>query len=481
MAQQQAAAGSCPSAQVVGNAFVHQYYHILHQSPELVYRFYQESSKLGRPEAEGAMSSITTMQAINEKILSLDYGECRAEIKTVDAQDSFNGGVLVLVTGYLTGKDDVKRNFTQSFFLAPQDKGYFVLNDIFRYMEDVAHPEESQGLANGMIPPLTPDHEPIQAQEERVPERTATLSEEELNVEEVYNPSDNEDGSVVEEEAPVAEVVDEIPTEAEVDAQVVADPSSIVQEEVPKKSYASIVKVKKESPAPLSVPVPAPVRSIPANPEWNVAPLPAPAPAPETPLANSNSNENGSVQEEADGYSIYIKNLPLNATSAQLEEEFKRFGPIKNGGVQVRSNKQQGFCFGFVEFEVAGAVQSAIEASPITIGGRQAFVEEKRASGSRVNSRGRFPAGRGSGGFRNEGMRGRGNYVGSRSYSRGDFNNRADYVNRGTGRGGPGRGGDGGYQRVDHMGSNGGRVNPAGGLTINAAAKTVAPRVSAPA
>lgn len=40
-----------------------------------------------------------------------------------------------------------------------------------------------------------------------------------------------------------------------------------------------------------------------------------------------------------DGYSIYIRNLPLNATSAQLEEEFKRFGPIKSDGVQVRSNK----------------------------------------------------------------------------------------------------------------------------------------------
>ncbi|KAL6009284.1 Nuclear transport factor 2 [Asimina triloba] len=76
----------------------------------------------------------------------------------------------------------------------------------------------------------------------------------------------------------------------------------------------------------------------------------------------------------------------MNATPAQLEEEFKKFGPIKNGGVQVRSNKQQGFCFGFVEFEVATAVQSAIEASPITIGGRQAFVEEKRASGSRGKS-----------------------------------------------------------------------------------------------
>ncbi|RZR85639.1 hypothetical protein BHM03_00012657 [Ensete ventricosum] len=54
----------------------------------------------------------------------------------------------------------------------------------------------------------------------------------------------------------------------------------------------------------------------------------------------------------------------MDATPAQLEEVFKKFGPIKPGGIQVRSHKYlqlQGFCFGFVEFEVASAVQSAIE------------------------------------------------------------------------------------------------------------------------
>ncbi|XP_008795224.1 nuclear transport factor 2-like [Phoenix dactylifera] len=119
MASKQSAPGrSPPSAQVVGNAFVHQYYHILHQSPELVYYFCLENSKLVRPEDQGMMSLITTMQAINEKILSMDYREFEAEKKTVDAQESLDGGVFLLVTGYLTGKDNIKRSFTQSFFLA---------------------------------------------------------------------------------------------------------------------------------------------------------------------------------------------------------------------------------------------------------------------------------------------------------------------------------------------------------------------------
>uniref|UniRef100_A0A5B6Z364 Putative G3BP-like protein isoform X2 n=2 Tax=Davidia involucrata TaxID=16924 RepID=A0A5B6Z364_DAVIN len=460
------------SAQVVGNAFVQQYYHILHQSPGLVYRFYQDISKLGRPEDNGTMSITTTMQAINEKILSLNYGEFRAEIKSVDAQESFDGGVHVLVTGYLTGKDNVIRNFAQTFFLAPQDKGYFVLNDIFRYVEDVNHHDGNQGSANEVEAPLTPEQDPSPVQESHVSEQTTVLAEE-ANGEEVYNPSDNGEVSVVEEEVPVPEVVDEVQD----DSQMVVESNSKI-EEVPKKSYASIVMDMKEN--HFSSPASAPRRSVPKIQE-QVNPAPPPAPLVETPLSSSDAPENGNNQEgEADGYSIYIKGLPLNATPVLLEDEFKRFGLIKSGGIQVRSNRQQGFCFGFVEFEVASAVQQAIEASPIMIGGRQAYVEEKRSTNSRVNNRGRLPTGRGSS-FRNEGVRWRGNYGGGRGYSRGDFNGRTEFGNRGSNRGGFSNHGGDGYQRADNMGSNGGRVNRAGGMAVNGTAKTMAPRVSATA
>jgi len=81
------------------------------------------------------------VQGINEKILSLNFKEFKAEIKTADAQKSHKEGVTVLVTGCLTGKDNLRRKFAQSFFLAPQDNGFFVLNDVFRYVED---PEPSE-------------------------------------------------------------------------------------------------------------------------------------------------------------------------------------------------------------------------------------------------------------------------------------------------------------------------------------------------
>ncbi|KAF3796008.1 putative G3BP-like protein [Nymphaea thermarum] len=478
MASEQAAAGSCPTAQVVGNAFVHQYYHILHQSPNLVFRFYQDSSKLGRPGADGGMSIVTTTQEINEKILSMDYSGLMAEIKTVDAQDSLNGGVLVLVSGELISKDNGKRNFTQSFFLAPQDRGYYVLNDIFRYVEEVGHPVVNNGVANNVDEEVheelpTRELEPAPMQESHVVDQGALMSEEDHNGEEVYNPSDDEEGSVVDEEPVVEEVVDEHNSGQQ---HLTDSTSSSALEEAPKKSYASIVKVMKESSALSPSPASSPAK--PLAPERQVVPTSSAAPVVETSVSSLSAVENSSVQEAeaADGNSIYIKGLPFNATPSQLEEEFRRFGPIKSGGVQVRSNKQQGFCFGFVEFESSSSVQSAIEASPLTIGGRQAYVEEKRPS----IARGHFPSGRG--GFRNDGLRGgRGNYGGGRSYGRGDFNYRSDFAYRTGQEGSSNRGGEGGYQRVDHAGNGGSRVNRAGSFNMNGPTKAVAPRVSAPA
>ncbi|KAG7946467.1 hypothetical protein I3843_14G040200 [Carya illinoinensis] len=405
--------------------------------------------------------------AINEKILSLHYGELSAEILTVDAQDSFSGGVLVLVTGYLTGKDGLRRKFSQTFFLAPQDKGYFVLNDVFRYVDD-----GNQGFVNDVEAPLTSDLDPSPVQENHVSEPVTAVSEVADGVE-VYNPSENGQDPIGEEEEPVPEVVDEISD----GWQLVAESNSKI-EEVPKKSYASIVKVLKENAAPFSTQTPSLRRSVSKSQEQPVNSGP-PAPVSETPDSDTNANENSANKElEADGHSIYIKGLPVNATPALLEVEFKKFGPIKIGGIQVRS--QKGFCFGFVEFEVATAVQSAIEASPIIIGGRQAVVEEKRSTNRVNSSKGRFQSGRASG-YRNDGARGRGNgnYGSGRGYGRGDFSGRGEFGSRSGNRGGFSSRGEG-YQRSDHMGGNGGRMNRAGGLAVNASRNT-APQIPATA
>uniref|UniRef100_A0A0D6QS95 NTF2 domain-containing protein n=1 Tax=Araucaria cunninghamii TaxID=56994 RepID=A0A0D6QS95_ARACU len=465
------------TAQVVGNAFVTQYYNVLHQSPQMAYRFYQECSKLGRPGPNGEMLTVTTMEGINEMILSLGYNDCKSVIKTIDAQESYNNGVLVLVTGSLTFKNSGLRLFTQSFFLAPQDKGYFVLNDVFKYLDE--EPEQSKqnlGLANGVIeeesnlPLSEPVIKPEPVVENGVIEQSPTPVEQQPVVEEEYNATEERqvpEGPFAEKEA----VIEHHSEPANIEVQPAHEAPAVVPD-APKKSYASIVKVMSENAAPV-IPVqkPSTARAVPVSSERQATTSTPPKPSStesSSPTPANETDNNQHPEAEGNGCSIYIRNLPFNATAAQLEEEFKRFGAIKPSGVQVRS-KQGGLCYGFVEFEVAASVQSALEASPILIGGRQAFVEEKRPSfGTRPSAtRGRPLPGRG--GFRNDGVRGRGAY-GGRGNGRADFANRDDFGNRDRGSS-SGRGGgvpedSEGYQRVGPT-RNGGRGGRRGGMMAN--------------
>ncbi|KAE9602222.1 putative hydrolase [Lupinus albus] len=425
---QEGSPATTPSAQLVGNAFVEQYYQILHQSPNLVHKFYQDSSFLSRTDSNGVMTTVTTMKAINEKITSLNYEDYTAEIKTADAQDSYEKGVIVLVTGCLTGKDNVRKKFSQTFFLAPQDKGYYVLNDIFRYIEDNYIPQLDSASVNVInenaeVVPM-PEAEDIHAPEPLVADCAISAEGETLNNgAEVYHPQDNEDeGSVIDEKgAEPSAVLNQN------DAVTIHDSTSPVQDDAPKKSYASIVKKSNTASGPVHVPRRT-VRVADAKSNQQ-----SPAASRSTPeaeaLAPSGDSAPGSsdVHEEAEGHSIYIRNLPFNATVEQLEEVFKKNGPIKHGGIQVRSSKH-GFCFGFVEFEELSSMHSALEASPITIGERQAVVEEKRTT-TRVSSsgRGRYPSGRG--GLQSEGFRGRGRF-GARGYGRNEFRNQGEFSER---------------------------------------------------
>ncbi|KAA8547909.1 hypothetical protein F0562_004338 [Nyssa sinensis] len=463
MAMQATSPPPAPSAQVVGNAFVEQYYHILHQSPDLVFRFYQDSSVLSRPDPNGVMTSVTTMKDINDKICSLDYKNYKAEIETADAQDSYKDGVIVLVTGCLTGKDNLRRKFAQTFFLAPQDKGYFVLNDVFRYVEKTEPLESNKVTVNGIDDTpsvsLTPDPEPPCVLDPPMPDPSTSLVEEVQNVDEkVHDPLDNEKQLIINEKEVVVEL--ESHSNENQISVVTESASSTAQEDAPKKSYASIVssQTKKGSSGPTKVYVPANTsRAAPIKNDKqslsSVAHVPGPEAWTTTAPSSTNSPENGNVQEEVEGHSIYVRNLPLNVTDAQLEVEFKKFGPIKQGGVQVRSNKHQRFCFGFVEFQDFNSVHNAIQASPITIGGRQAVVEIKRTTTQVSSGRDRFPPGRG--GFRNDSFRDRGNFGSGRSYGRNDFGNWGNFA--GSGRASGGRGG--GYQQGRGRGGRRGGPN----------------------
>lgn len=125
----------------VGNQFVQQYYVVLRKSPSHLFRFFKEDSifshqSLVKGDHEHEVVPARDEAVLQERINYLYPGEENVEIKVlnVESQPSSNGGVIVQVTGtlQLLRPDSGPRLFAQTFFLATQPHGYFVLNDILR-------------------------------------------------------------------------------------------------------------------------------------------------------------------------------------------------------------------------------------------------------------------------------------------------------------------------------------------------------------
>ncbi|KAK1388003.1 Nuclear transport factor 2 (NTF2) family protein with RNA binding (RRM-RBD-RNP motifs) domain [Heracleum sosnowskyi] len=438
-----------PGAQYVGKAFVDQYYYVLGISPESLYKFYNESSLLGRPNTNGTMTSVTTLKDIDEKIQSVDCKNSKPEIETVDAQDSYKAGVIVIVTGSVIGADNVKRKFSQTFFLAPQEKGYFVLNDILRYVEEIRQlevnfkPVDSDGDS---VPSATltsvSDNTHVSPSHACDPSNTFETEEaevcEDLGNGQIGSPLDNEKHSVM-----VPEIVNEQQTDSTQNGTMAAinSDSSVVQQE--NRSYASILKVSKAAANPASN-----LRWDPAETSPNTlgSPKLSPEPAASFPASDS-SPEGGNPQEDVEGHSIYIRNLPSNATVAHVIEEFSKFGPIKHGGVQLKIHRQYGYHYGFVEFESVDSMQNAIKESPIVIGRRHVVVEEKQSTFKVGSSRSTERNTSGRGEFQNS-FRGRGNFEG-RGYGRSEFRNTHNFSSRPTSN--SGRSTEYRYQRVERV------------------------------
>ena len=87
-------------------------------------------------------------QAINERIKELDIQDCKVRVSNVDSQESFKN-IVVQVIGEMSNRAAPHRKFVQTFVLAEQPNGYFVLNDIFRYINE---DEEEEEIGNGAAP-----------------------------------------------------------------------------------------------------------------------------------------------------------------------------------------------------------------------------------------------------------------------------------------------------------------------------------------
>ncbi|QDZ21879.1 nuclear transport factor 2 domain-containing protein [Chloropicon primus] len=129
-------------SKTVATQFVKQYYHVLSNFPATLHRFYTDASTLSHSVVGGETMLVQTQRGIHEKVVGLGLEGAVPQILSVDAQTSLNGGVVVHTTGFLTLQGTTTpRPFAQVFFLAQQEHGYYVLNDLFCWLQKEVIPK----------------------------------------------------------------------------------------------------------------------------------------------------------------------------------------------------------------------------------------------------------------------------------------------------------------------------------------------------
>ncbi|CAN0897686.1 Nuclear transport factor 2 [Linum grandiflorum] len=324
------------------------------------------------------------------------------EIKTINSIESWNGGVLVMVSGSVKTKDfSGRKKFVHTFFLAPQETGYFVLNDIFQFIDtEVVYQQQPTSTASENIyqqhaAPSVNDH---MYQEHHAPSANDHIYQQHQDQVTYDTPVDkyslpeHQHQQEFESDIAVQETfTEEVPSfEGAVD--VVHEPlTSAVEEpieEPSKKTWASIVKVAKGPQAPV-VAQPPVTKSVPASSDWNHVSVPV-AQQSDAGFSVHPEPANDVAEDGFEGEfkSVYVRNLPSDITAAEIEQEFRNFGRISPDGVFVRNRKDViGVCYAFVEFEDLVSVQNAIKSSPIQLAGRTVYIEERRPTGG-IASRG---------------------------------------------------------------------------------------------
>ncbi|KAL1218485.1 Nuclear transport factor 2 [Cardamine amara subsp. amara] len=364
-------------AKEVSDSFVKQYYLILSQRTTEARRFYVDSSVVSRPGPDGTMISFNSVEAIDEQFLSGDYENTTFEVLSVDYQSSLETGIFIMVIGFFTGKDNIKRKFSQMFYLVHENPAYLVINDIFRYVDEESSTPKTLPVAESV--PATEMVKPADASVENsvnAAEVTNVVAGATLD-----NGKKHSDEKAVTAKKPTAPV-----------AETVAP-----QLDGAKRSYRDIARSLATNAAPFQAKFPV------QKPKYTGQPSPAATPKAPASVSNFEKRKDQKIIDEP-GTSIFVANLPMNAMPPQLFELFKEFGPIKENGIQVRSSSaNNGVCFGFVAFESATSVQSVLQAAkknPFMLADRKLRVKEKEVeyNGSKPSK----PAGQTGGGSKSQ-------------------------------------------------------------------------------
>ncbi|KAJ7778278.1 hypothetical protein B0H16DRAFT_1502886 [Mycena metata] len=283
----------------VGWQFVPQYYTFVNKQPDRLHQFYTKKSTFIHGTEGDDGKPCLGQQEIHQRITAIGFQDCKVFIHSVDAQSSADGGIIIQVIGEMSNHADPWRKFVQTFFLAEQPNGYFVLNDIFRFLkEETVESDDASEAADPEPPVSVVEHTATTVPEvprepTPPPERVPTPPP--VHVEEAApTPAAPE---VIPVEQPPQKPVTPEPPVAPVQAPPTAPATPQPQPNGIHRTATPVVeKPATPSPAPpAAAPTPPPVAAP--------SPAPAPAPAPAQPpqpktwanLAATNSKKWGSA------------------------------------------------------------------------------------------------------------------------------------------------------------------------------------------
>lgn len=163
----------------VGWYFVEQYYTTLSKTPDRLFLYYNKRSQFVSGNETDKTQVCLGQRAISERMKELDFQDCKVRITNVDSQAS-DQNIVIQVIGEISNKSQPHRKFTQTFVLATQTNGYFVLNDIFRYLieeedEIEAEPQTETGAQIEAPKPAVEETQPDAAPAQEKP-KTLTSS-----------------------------------------------------------------------------------------------------------------------------------------------------------------------------------------------------------------------------------------------------------------------------------------------------------------
>jgi hypothetical protein len=223
-----------PPPILIAKQFIKHYYPILTQSPQHLHKFYhpKESSLTYIITPEDTAANDTSGLVWEDIKSKLDFCEgARMDLTSgfIDAQKTYDGGVLVVILGEMTLKkpnsddyEDFKRKFVHTLLLKGSSSGhakkkFFVSNDIFRFLDL----EQSQ-VSNG------PEVEGSVAEVETLKE--AAVVEEEL---EETTAVGVEEEHVITATTTMHEVQPQPISELDDDVQKIVDKMETTEEEAP--------------------------------------------------------------------------------------------------------------------------------------------------------------------------------------------------------------------------------------------------------